>query len=169
MATRQPSPDPGPVPAGRIPSFTELLVTYGDDFESEAPPDVVRASIASIVRDARAEAVRAREAGLTDRPAGRAMDGIADCADLVLVSPRTGPIERYRERGLQVEAASRALCLLIDRLAEDTDDWLAHDPILGADEVERISFATAQEAIFLRIKDTAGEVARTADELRGLL
>jgi hypothetical protein len=162
-------PEPEKTPEGRIPSFTELLLTYGDDFEAEAPPEVVRAAITQIVRDARAEAERARDAGLAERPAGRAMDGLADCADWILVSPRTGPIERYRARALEVEAVTRTLNALVDRLLEDTDDWLAHDPLLGADEFERIAFASAQETIFAKVKDTAGEVAAKADELRGLL
>jgi hypothetical protein len=104
-----------------------------------------------------------------NRPAGRAMDGLADCADLVIVSPRTGAIERYQGRALQVEAAYRALGGLIDRLLEDTDDWLAHDPGRGADEFERLEFSNAQSTIADRMRESAAEVASAADALRSLL
>lgn len=152
--------------ADRVPTIVELITEYGE--LAAVPPEVLQLTVNSVWTQAIAEAQR-EVSSKVERPEGRAIDGLADLAELVLVSPRAATIERYRNRVLEVEAACLAILAVVDQVAGDTDDWIAKDPLRGIDEFERIAFASARDTTYLRLREVASEVASKADHLRGLL
>ena len=151
----------------RTPTLVELMSEYGSDLAA-VPPELLQKVVSSVWTGAIAEAER-ELTSKTERPEGRAIDGLADLAELVLMSPRAVTIGRFRARVLEVEEACLGILAIVDQVAGDTDDWLVKDPLQGRDEFERIAFASARETTYLRLREVAGEVATKADTLRGLL
>ena len=165
----EPGANPGghPEPPGEPPgTLAALLAQYPD--LADAPPALLKQMHDLVWVAALAEA-QAEAETTSRRPAGRAVDGLADLADLVLISPRSGPIDRLARKALEVEVDVRGLLIALDHLAEEADEFLARDPAIAVDEFERIEMGNAREVIYARLRDTTAEVATKADQLRGLL